>query len=94
MQLSDAKALLPLKLRVVFNTILFARERITEMLRQVEGLLQLSTKNQNAFVGGFVFPLSLSPLSLRPPVSAQCIDERELACSRNDPADQLQEGAA
>jgi len=46
--------LLPLKLRVVYNTILFARERIQEMLRQVEGILHVVTKNQNAIVGGWL----------------------------------------
>lgn len=44
-QLSDSRALLPLRVRVVFNTILFARERIIEMLRQLELVLVQGTAN-------------------------------------------------
>jgi non-ribosomal peptide synthetase component F len=46
-QLSDAKSLLPLKVRVVYNTILFARDRIQELLRQVQQLLSMVAKNQD-----------------------------------------------
>lgn len=35
-QLPDTKRLLPLNLRVIYNTVLFSRERMEEMLRQLE----------------------------------------------------------
>lgn len=44
-QLSDSRALLPLRVRIVFNTILYARERIVEMLRQLESVLAQCTAN-------------------------------------------------
>jgi non-ribosomal peptide synthetase component F len=45
----DAKRLLPLRLRVVFNTMIYARERMGLMLRQLQSVLeQLCTKPELA----------------------------------------------
>ena len=38
-QLSDARALLPLRLRLVYNSVLYSTERIEEVLRQIEMIL-------------------------------------------------------
>ena len=41
----DSKRLLPLRLRIVFNTMVYARERITSFLKQLEMVIdQLCAK--------------------------------------------------
>eukprot|EP00051_Salpingoeca_urceolata_P007651 m.99362 g.99362 ORF g.99362 m.99362 type:complete len:1315 (-) comp15332_c1_seq1:111-4055(-) len=50
-QVADAKRLLPLRLRVVFNTVLYARERITDVLRQMELAIKAIVGSPLASVG-------------------------------------------
>jgi len=64
--LSDAKSLLPLKVRVVYNTILFARDRIQELLRQVQQLLSMVAKNQDEKVSGKILNFQELMVSYHP----------------------------
>ncbi|KJE96719.1 aminoadipate-semialdehyde dehydrogenase [Capsaspora owczarzaki ATCC 30864] len=49
-QLADSKRLLPLKLRAIYNTVLFSRERMAEMLRQLELMLLHMTRSAHLTV--------------------------------------------
>lgn len=47
-QIPDAKRLLPLRLRAVYNTALYSRERMAELLRQLEIVAHLMAARPEA----------------------------------------------
>lgn len=66
-QLADSKRLLPLKLRVIYNTVLFSRERMAEMLRQLELMLGNISKTPSLAVGDTSILTEKSKTSLPDP---------------------------
>ena len=60
-QLSDARSLLPLRLRLVYNSVLYSGERIEEVLRQIEMILDDCLSNPS---------IAVSDISVRGPPSS------------------------
>jgi hypothetical protein len=72
-QLSDARSLLPMRLRLVYNSVLYSSERIDEVLRQIEMILDECLSNPD---------LAVADVSVRrvAAVAVACLAHRADTC--------------